>query len=263
MELECGPEEKDILIAELWEQGSAGIEEIPSGLRGFFETDCAALLERFRAFSPQCREEESCDWIQLSRDNWEPLAVGERFFLVPSWRSDPTPAGRIRIEINPGLACGSGAHPATQLCLEALERNLAPGMTVLDVGTGSGILAIAAAFLGARQVIACDIDRVAVEIALRNVTRAPAPQVSILLGSIESLRDGCADLLAVNIGAEALAANLVRCLKPGGVILASGFETWRREEAVRRLQAQGGWVRAAFTKGDWLLLEVVTRLKAC
>src|SRR5580704_11508104 len=101
IEIECRPEQNDMLIAELWAEGSAGIVELDGGgLRAFFEDDAdrSALAARFLAVS--WRREEQRDWVELSRANWEPLAVGERFFLVPEWLSDPAPEGRFRIAVN-------------------------------------------------------------------------------------------------------------------------------------------------------------------
>src|SRR5438094_1936245 len=171
LEVESDSGGRDLLIAELWEEGSTGIVEEKDLLRAFFddEADAASLLRRFGGRIVQCPPR---DWVAVSRAGWEPLAVGSRFYLVPQWRQDPAPSGRFRIEINPGLACGSGYHEATQLCLEALEEYLRPAMTVLDVGAGSGILSIASALLGARRVVACDVDPVAVEIAGANARRA-------------------------------------------------------------------------------------------
>src|ERR1017187_1355683 len=158
IEIECPPEQNDMLIAELWTEGSAGIVEMNGGLRAFFEDDAdrGALAGRFHALS--WRQEEQRDWVAMSRANWEPLLVGERFFLVPEWRNDGAPAGCFPIMVNPGMALGTGMDATTQLCLEAREVFVRPGGTVLDVGTGSGILAEAATLLGAGRVVACDVD---------------------------------------------------------------------------------------------------------
>lgn len=139
LEIECERDEKDFLIAELWEQGSVGIAELnPCKVRAFFEDSArrTALLGMYPG--SLLRVEEQRDWVQTARNLLQPMQVGERFFLVPAWRGDPTPPGRLRIAVNPGLAFGTGVHESTQLCLEALERYLSPGMTVLDVGTGFG-----------------------------------------------------------------------------------------------------------------------------
>src|SRR5258708_288964 len=166
LEIDCDPEDRDLLIAELWEEGSEGIVELsPSLVRAFFDdpADRRALHARFPGARE--REEEQRDWVQSARDLLQPMEVGRRFYLVPEWRDDPAPDGRLRITINPGLAFGTGVHETTRLCMEALEEYLRPGMSVRDVGTGSGILAKAAKLLGAGNVTACDIDPVAVEIA--------------------------------------------------------------------------------------------------
>jgi len=254
IELECDSAHKDLLIAELWEAGSAGIVELDRGaLRAFFDDDSAraALAERFHAVS--CREEEQRDWIEESRAGFEPLAVGRRFYLVPEWRADPAPGGRFRIAVNPGMAFGTGRHETTQLCLEAFETWLRPGAQVLDVGTGCGILAHAAALLGARAVYACDIDPEAVSIA-RGMAGA-----NVFTGSVDAVRAGSADLVAANISPEAiiaLAPQLMRALAPDGVLLASGFERQEIVAVAGALTSFGGTILEARHKGTWALLAV-------
>jgi len=243
LEIECDPDDRDLLIAELWEHGSAGMVELSaSNVRAFFEDEGrrAQLLGLFPG--ARARVEEQRDWVQSARDLLQPMAVGERFFLVPFWREDPTPDGRLRIAVNPGMAFGTGVHETTQLCLEALEKYLTPGMSVLDVGTGSGILAEAARLLGARFVYACDTDPVAVQIA-----------GNAFVGSVDAIAGASADLVVANISPEAivsLAPDLVRVLRPGGVLLASGFELQEVE-----------WVKAGLPpahevreKGNWALI---------
>ncbi len=244
LEIECDPDERDLLIAELWERGSEGIVELsPRRVRAFFEDAGGrdALLGLFPG--ARLRIEEPRDWVQSARDLLQPMEVGERFFLVPEWRDDPAPPGRFRIAVNPGMAFGTGVHEPTRLCLEALEDFLRPGMTVLDVGTGSGILAKAAGLLGAGKVYACDIDPVAVEIAGRG-----------FVGSVDAVATGCADLVTANINPEALielAPDLLRVLRPGGVLLASGFEVYEAD----RLKAAFPGPSEVRAKGAWALLR--------
>jgi ribosomal protein L11 methyltransferase len=245
LEIDCDPDDRDLLIAELWELGSEGIAELsPRRVRAFFED--AAGRETLLGLFPgaRLRIEEQRDWVQSARDLLQPMEVGARFFLVPEWRDDPTPPGRFRIAVNPGMAFGTGVHETTRLCLEALEDALQPGMTVLDVGTGSGILAKAAALLGADRVYACDIDPVAVEIAGLG-----------FVGSADAVAAGCADLVTANISPEAivaLAPDLERVLRSGGVLLASGFEVQEAEQ-VKAAFGGRGEVRQ---KGSWALLRV-------
>ena len=180
--------------------------------------------------------------MQSARELMQPMEVGARFFLVPEWRDDPAPTGRFRITVNPGMAFGTGVHETTRLVMEALEDRVRPGMKVLDVGTGSGILAQAARLLGAAQVYACDIDPVAVEIAGEG-----------FVGSVDAVRTAAVDLVMANISPEAiigLARDLMRVLKPGGVLLASGFEVAEVGDVRRAL----GGVHEVRKKGNWALV---------
>lgn len=242
IEIECDPEDRDLLIAELWEEQSAGIVELsPRRVRAFFEdeADRGALLRLYPGSS--WRIEDQRDWVQWARDLLQPMEVGRRFFLAPEWRDDPTPEGRLRIVVNPGMAFGTGVHETTRLCIEALEEFLQPGMSVLDVGTGSGILAKAARLLGAGRVYSCDTDPVAVEIAGGGA----------FVGSVDAVTTGTADLVLANISPEAilpLAPDLLRVLRLGGTLLASGFELHEVEMVNAVLR---GEVRR---KGQWALI---------
>jgi ribosomal protein L11 methyltransferase len=248
LEIECDAEERDLLIAELWEQGSAGIAELsPRRVRAFFEDGASRerLLEMFPGAS--VRVEEQRDWVQSARDLLQPMEVGARFFLVPEWRDDPTPEGRFRITVNPGMAFGTGVHETTRLCIEALEEFVTPGASVLDVGTGSGILAQAAKLLGAGKVYACDTDPVAVEIAGDG-----------FVGSVDAVTGGKCDVVVANISPEAiigLAPDLVRAVRAGGVLLASGFELHEVEQ-VKAALPPASKVRQ---KGNWALVVTCPR----
>jgi ribosomal protein L11 methyltransferase len=243
LEIECDPDDRDLLIAELWEQGSAGIVELASNrVRAFFEDGVSreTLLKLYPG--SRLRIEEDRDWVQSSRDLLQPMEVGERFFLVPEWRSEPAPPGRFRITVNPGMAFGTGVHETTRLCIEALENYLEPGQTVLDVGTGSGILSQAAGLLGARMTFACDVDPVAIEVAGFG-----------FIGSVDAVASGAADLVVANISPEAivqLAPDLLRVLRNDGLLLASGFE---RTE-IAQVQSALPPAFAVREKGGWALI---------
>ncbi len=251
--LECRQEEKDRLIAELWERGSIGITEadLPTGvciLRAFFDGEPGALVNEFAAWGARSEPEEERDWIAEARTKLEPICVGERFFLVPEWRDDPTPPGRFRIQVNPGMAFGTGAHETTQLCLEAIERELQPGMTVLDVGAGSGILSVAARLVGARRVVACDIDPIAVELAHEALS---------FVGTADAVRSRSIDLAVANISPEAivsLASELVRVLHPAGRMIVSGFEASESAAVQAALANCGADVSSSHTKRSWSAL---------
>jgi ribosomal protein L11 methyltransferase len=247
LEIECDPDDRELLIADLWDHHSAGIVELSNArVRAFFEDteDRNDLLQLFPGST--IRIEEDRDWVQSARDLLQPMEVGARFFLVPEWRDDPTPAGRFRIVVNPGMAFGTGVHETTRLCLEALEEFVKPGVRVLDVGTGSGILAQAATLLGAGKVYACDTDPVAVEIAGNG-----------FVGSVDAVAPASVDVVVANISPEAIvqiAPDLVRVLRPGGVLLASGLEISEVEQVKTALPP----VREVRYKGNWAMIVTST-----
>jgi ribosomal protein L11 methyltransferase len=166
---------------QMYEAEPAGIIDHDGWAEAFFDDRETAARFGEPVESPET------DWEQYNYDAWPPLLVGEKFFVVAPWRDDPTPPGRFRLELNPGMQCGTGQHPCTQLCLKAMEDLVKPGDSVLDVGTGSGILSIAAKLLGAGRVVACDIDSDA------------AKAVPFFLGSVDAVRTGSFDVVVANI----------------------------------------------------------------
>lgn len=200
------PQAHERLTADLWEAGTVGITEGDGYLDAFF--DDAEAARRFG----EPREQEEVDWTERTRAAFPPLHVGERFFVVPPWCTDPTPPGRLRLEINPSNQFGTGHHRTTQLCLEALERHVRPGDAVLDVGSGSGILSIAARLLGASRVVACDIDPEA------------AHPVPFFLGSTDAVRTGAFDIVVANISEAVLGPLRPDLERVARVRILSGFQ---------------------------------------
>lgn len=220
-----------MLSAELWEAGPIAIREMASEGRVLliagFETNGAKreLLTRFHNYSPEWRSEAATDWVAESQAAWQPRSVGTRLFLAPPWSSDRTPAGRERIIHNPGLACGTGEHPCTQLALIALEKCVGPAFRVVDIGTGSGILAIAALRLGARWAAGIDPDETAITAASENFAlNGLGPRLAV--GSAECLADSCSDVTVANISGTVLLSildDLLRATRPGGWLILTGF----------------------------------------
>jgi len=267
IDIECpqaaaDPAKKDLLIAELWEAGCTGIVELPDAgenarMRAFFDDDALAP-ELQNRYGGEAQPADLRDWVAHAREHLQPMEIGERIFVVPEWRTEATPPGRIRIEVNAGLAFGTGAHETTRLCLEAIERHLRPGMTLADVGTGSGILSEAAMKLGAASACACDTDDGAVIVARENFERAGV-NVPVFTGSADSIASHSADIVVANISpawiAE-LAADWVRILKPGGVAILSGFEAADLPVVRSAISKAGGSVAAEFGEFEWRMLEV-------
>ncbi len=250
-------ETKDMLVAELWEAGCTGIVEFDAGLRAFFDDDARAAELQAR-FGGELEAADTRDWVAFAHEYLKPMEIGQRIFVCPEWRDDPTPPGRIRIEVNAGLAFGTGAHETTRLCLEAIERHLKPGMSVVDVGTGSGILAEAAVKLGAGAVVANDNDPDAVIVARENFAKAGV-DVSLSVGSAGDVPEDSADLVVANISPAwiaDLAPEWVRILKPGGRAILSGFEASDVSHVSTALKAAGAHIAGEFGEQEWRMLEV-------
>ena len=162
------------------------------------------------------------DWVRATQSQFEPILIGERLRITPSWHSAAAP-DRIDVVLDPGLAFGTGSHPTTRLCLQWLEQHLSPTDTVIDYGCGSGILAIAAARLGASSVCGIDIDPQAL-IATAENARRNAVQVDVR--SSEAPRPLSADVVVANILSiplKVLAPLLIDLVKPGGALVLSGI----------------------------------------
>jgi ribosomal protein L11 methyltransferase len=262
IDLECPQAARDLRISELWECGCTGIVELAdtpesAHMRAFFDDDELAPALQSR-FGGEAQPADTRDWVAFAREHLQPMEIGHRIFVVPEWRNEATPEGRIRIEVNAGLAFGTGAHETTRLCLEAIERHLRPGAVVVDVGTGSGILSEAALKLGAARACACDTDHGAVIVARENFRRA-GTHVPVFVGSADSIASASADLVVANISpawiAE-LAPEWVRILKAGGVAILSGFESPDIPVIAAAIRKAGGRITEKFGEHEWRMIEV-------
>ena len=199
------------------------------------------------------------DWQNNWRKYFQPIPVGERLLINPSWYTDTDPEGRAVLNIDPGLAFGTGKHETTRLCMEALERHIRGGEQVLDVGCGSGILGIAAVLLGAGSALGVDIDATAVRTANENAAvNRVADRFSAVEGDLVDKIRGKYDLVVANIVADAiiaLSASIRSYLKPGGVYIVSGIIDTRAEDV--RAAVRGSYeIVGEHTLGGWYCFEL-------
>ena len=205
---------------------------------------------------------EDEDWMNSWKSHFKILRIGQHLVIKPTWlelESDTGPDD-IVIELDPGIAFGTGYHPTTATCLEAMEQHITPDMTVLDLGSGSGILTIAAIKLGAEQVIALDIDGQAVSAARRNFRRLGInKQVKLGQGSVPhpTARPKSIDLAVANISARGVVDRcpfILTALKPGGLFIASGLLNTQKQEVAVSLEPLGFSLINEWPQEDWVTL---------
>ncbi|PZS02789.1 MAG: 50S ribosomal protein L11 methyltransferase [Candidatus Chloroheliales bacterium] len=199
------------------------------------------------------------DWANAWKEHYHVLRVGRHVVIRPSWREYSPEPGDVSIELDPGMAFGTGLHPTTRLCLAALEDYVAPAMSVLDLGSGSGILAIAAAKLGAATVLAIDNDPVAVKSAAENVALNPevGGRIGVVEGTLEATGGAQFNLVVANIIAKViieLASGLAGALLPGATLIVSGIIEEKADSVALALAAAGLHNLERRQEGDWVAL---------
>ncbi len=201
------------------------------------------------------------DWAEAWKQHYTPIRVGKRLLIKPAWIEVNAKPGEIVIEMDPGMAFGTGTHPTTQLCLQACEWFCKPGTCMVDLGTGSGILAVAAAKLGCYRVLALDIDEVAVRAARENAVRnGVGGKVIALHGSLDSLTSTSRhfDIAMANITAKVIvdmaAQGLQYIIWPGGKFIFSGIIEEQAQEVIAALAAAELDLLDQRQIGDWVML---------
>lgn len=238
-------------------------DENPAEAADFLTRRLEAEGIPYRMETDQTLAEE--DWANAWKRFYHPTHLGEQLVVCPSWEQYAPAPQELVMTLDPGMAFGSGTHHTTRLCCELLEHLPVEGARVLDMGTGSGILSIAALMLGAEEAVGVDIDRVAVRTAAENAaengfgadrfTAVTADLVHQPLG--EELTRGGFDIVLANIVADviiALAPAIARHLKPSGHLVASGIILPRREEVIAALEAEGLTVTGDREQEGWCAL---------
>lgn len=203
------------------------------------------------------------DWFEASRECVPAVRAGDKLVIRPPWSEHEPSPGDLVIEIDPGAAFGSGLHESTCLCLRAMERHLTPGVSAVDFGTGSGVLAIAAAKLGAKHVLAIDISPVAVDIARSNVSRNDLDGVvEVAQGEEAPVLCGEVGIITANITAETITrslSGLSAVLDAGGLLIASGMTSRNAPDVERMLPEQGFDVLERLHDDVWVAIVAQKR----
>lgn len=281
--LEVPEELKDIVIGELSECGASGIWESGEPRPGitcleiYFDaaSDLQDVMIRVRAVFDRAGLEApkmtvgtvaERDWLGEWKKSYTSFPIGKGFFIIPSWSDSPCPPDRQPILIDPGQAFGTGTHETTQLTLEFLEELAAEtnaGGNVFDLGTGSGILMIAASLLGLKQIRGCDNDADSVTVAMANIERnVPGRGLAAFCGSIDEVDKvpaSSVDLLLCNLTADVillLFKEIVRAVRPAGVAILSGILVEQRAQ-IRDAFERAGWIVSGDrTRGEWIAMVI-------
>ncbi len=270
--IEATPAAVDAVGQALQDAGCTGFEvrsdALPPAVAGYLPVDdrlegrLEAIQDRLRALPGfgvagagtelTLRTVQEEDWANAWKAFFKPMRVGRHLVVTPPWETPDLGPGDIPLIVDPGMAFGTGSHPTTQLCLAALEDFVTPGASVADIGTGSGILAIAAAKLGASSVIATDIEPPSVLIAAEN-----ARVNGVMVQTQVPLPDGCFDIVVANILADViigLAQEIAARVQPSGLFIGSGIIDTRENDVRQAVEAVGFASLETRRQADWVAL---------
>lgn len=205
-----------------------------------------------------CEVDEE-DWSTSWKEYYHPVKISNRFTIVPTWEDyQPVESDELIIELDPGMAFGTGTHPTTVMSLQALEKHVNDAVNVIDVGTGSGVLAIGAALLGAKHVHALDLDEVAVRSAIENVElNHVSSQIDVVQGDLLDTVKEPAEVVVANILAEIILTfveDAYTIVKPGGIYITSGIIEGRKEDVKQALIEAGFEIDEVMMMEDWVTI---------
>lgn len=232
-------------------------EENPNEAVSFIRERLSSENIDFEIDSVLCK---NADWENNWKKYFKPMPVGEKLLIQPIWKDKVDAGDRVVINLEPGLAFGSGSHETTKLCLAAIEKHITPGCKMLDIGCGSGILSIASLLLGAGEATGVDIDKLAVKTAMENANRNGFDESKYTLyhGNLTDKVSGKFDVIAANIVADAiimLSKGVDEFMTDDSVYIVSGIIDIRENEVVSALDNYGFRITARHEDGGWLCFE--------
>lgn len=231
-------------------------EENPAEAVSFLSERYAAAGIEHKIETAFCAQE---DWINNWKQYFHPIPVGKRLLIRPDWEQTDNPEHRVVLDLEPGIAFGTGTHETTRLCMEFLEEFVAPGCSVLDVGCGSGILSVAGLLLGAERAVGVDIDPLAVKTAVQNAERNHVEsRFTGVCGSLTEQVEGTYEVVAANIVADVileLLKDIGNFMAPGAALILSGIIDEREEDVLDGLKEKFQVIGRKEEKG-WVALAV-------
>ena len=248
------------------------VADNPQGMEELMQV--RQILARLKAQDPdgkygrlelEMKDVDEEDWSNAWKKYYHPVQVGEHLVVCPSWEAYDRQPDDVVLTLNPGMAFGTGTHDTTRLCMELLEKYITPQDTVLDVGCGSGILAITAALLGANKIIGCDIDEVAVKVAGENAAlNGVQDRIAFHQGDLTSQVEGSFQIICANIVADViirLSEDAGRYLAKDGIFITSGIIDTREQDVLDALEQNGFQVIERRTSGGWVALACKVKVQ--
>ena len=252
------PADEDVILAQLFLTKSTGSTSTQNTIEAYFDSpeDRDAAAELLRDYELTSSDRERSDWLALYQQSLQPLYIGARFVVVPDASLLPEESDRLTLIVPQEQAFGTGSHETTWLCIELLESLSLAGKCGLDVGAGSGILALAMHRLGALKVIAIDNDNVAYGALRDNRIRNEVAEraMPVFIGGVEALRRGTFDIVTMNIIPEViipLLGDIAGRVADDGRLLLSGILVIKRDDVVAAARSHGLVPMSERTKGEW------------
>lgn len=253
-----GEQDKESSVSAYFSEAEAELEKKIQGIK-----DKVQQLPEFGldigSGKIEIKEIDQIDWETSWKQYFKPVHITDRIVVKPQWEEYLPQEDELIIHIDPGMAFGTGTHETTSMCIKAIEKNLEPGYSILDIGTGSGILSIAAVLLGAKEATGVDLDPVAVEVANENIEiNGLSDKINILHGDLLTLIEGQFDIVVANIIADAililLDSDVKSFVKDKGLFICSGIIQEKEDLVVEKLKEKGFEIKEINRDGEWVCI---------